>query len=262
MIVLALVACFAPATTTSASESGAIDPDDFLDAIAAYEEANPGDFVGAAALANSLGGEYEVSTDVDGVTTPEIASRRYAEGDLPSLQSMVFEDPNQVVIMAVPQNVFSVSISKARISGTTKTHVAGHWNWKDDFVGQGPPVDLATLQFSRKCGSLVEYKAATYKWNNVVTNRASLRNAGLSNFAPVWNIDARPSNFENQADHGYVRVRYDRSGCGTQAVQGAFIYEGNKASSISSVSIGWGFLTVGYSGHQWDIQNSTAAVTL
>ena len=219
--------------------------------------------MGANDLVKSLGGTYKVATSLTGVTSPAQAQVAFNSVDGPSsspLMAAASVGPSAVVPLSIPTTSFVVSITATRLSGTTKTQVDGKWNWKDDFVGQGDPYDIAALQFSSGCGTMGSYAASTYKWDGTLTSQATLRDAGVATHVPLWNIDAYPVGFVNLADHGTVRVRYDRSGCGT--VQTAFAYNGNKAASLTSVSVGWGLLSVNLSGSSWELQKSTGALTL
>lgn len=154
-----------------------------------------------------------------------------------------------------------MSVVSSSHPATGVISVSGHWNWRDDFVGQGPPFDIAALQFSSGCGEFLSHSSATYKWDGTSTNRGTLRHTGVGTNSPLWNIDAQVSGFENYADNGVVATTYDKGAC-TGTVQAAFTYEGNIGGSLTSVSVGWGVLSVNYSGGDLKLQKSSAATTL
>lgn len=205
-------------------------------------------------LAEELGGEVTVSTNISGPTTPENATQVQASVDTSPA-------PGEVSPAAIPDDGFVVGIATSRHPASTVASVSGTWNWRDDFVGQGPPVDIAALRFSSNCVQYGSTSASTYRYDNVSTGRASLRSAGVGSGGPIWNIADGVSGFVNYTDHGTVTQSVDLAGC-SGAMQAAFDYEANIGGSVSSVSIGWGALSVNYGSQSTVLQKSTAATTL
>lgn len=64
--------------------------------------------------------------------------------------------------------------------------------------------------------------------------------------APIWNVDAITSGFENQVDRGTFQVPYNKASCGSTPVQAAFDSEGNQGGAITSVSASFAGLSVSY----------------
>ncbi|MBF4462867.1 MULTISPECIES: hypothetical protein [unclassified Rathayibacter] len=66
----------------------------------------------------------------------------------------------------------------------------------------------------------------------------------MTSNAAVWEVNAAVSGFVNSADTGRVSVTWDTSGC-TDALQAAFIYEGNQGGALDSISARFGALSLG-----------------
>lgn len=240
--------------TASTGESETVNAETFHQKVNEYALAHPGDFEGLNALAEELGGELTVSTSWTGPTTPETATRVQESIDAP-------DTSGEISPAAIPTDAFVVSVATARHPASTVASVSGTWNWRDEFVGQGPPVDIAALRFSDSCVIYGANAVSTYRWDNVSTDRGTLRSAGVGTGGPVWNIDAQVSGFANYADHGTVTQSVDLKEC-SGTVQTAFDYEGNDGGSVLSVSLGWGGLSVGYSNPDAVLQKSSAAATI
>ncbi|OUE18900.1 hypothetical protein BFL36_12730 [Clavibacter michiganensis] len=140
--------------------------------------------------------------------------------------------------------------------------VTGSVNWRDDFAGQGAPVDIAALRFSTNCGTLSDLTSTSTSVSGVATDRTTLRDAGVGTNAPIWNVDAITDGFENQVDRGSFQATYDVSTCGTTPVQAAFDYEGNQRGVITSVSASFAGLTVGYDNPGLTLRKSTQPITV
>lgn len=169
--------------------------------------------------------------------------------------------------MAWPAKAFTASVAVVTTGPTDSTvSIAGAWNWKDDFVGQGSPVDIAAILISKSCGTWGSYAASTKKWNGTATSgRTSLRSGGVGSAGPIWNIIDGVSNFENYVDNGVVSAVYNRSACSAsekKTIQGEFVYEGNAGGSLISVSAGWGGFGVSYSNHDHSQTRSSGAKTV
>ncbi|MFT2691033.1 hypothetical protein [Clavibacter zhangzhiyongii] len=114
-------------------------------------------------------------------------------------------DPKGVVRPAAdfPDDVFTVNIVTGTVGDTVI--VTGSVNWRDDFAGQGAPVDIAALRFSTNCGTLSDLTSSSTSVSGVSTSRTTLRDAGVGTNAPIWNVDAITDGFENQVDRGASR---------------------------------------------------------
>lgn len=195
-----------------------------------------------------------VSTSVTGVTTPEIATAVANTDENDTAGSEI--EPQDI-----PPDAFVVSIASARHPASTVASVTGAFNWRDEFIGQGSPVDLAALRFSDPCVIYGGTWASTYTWEGVATNRAYLRSAGVGTGGPVWNIADWIASFINFTDNGVITQSVDLAEC-AGTVQAAFDYEGNVGSSILSVSLAWGGLSVTYGSGTSAMQLSSGAVAI
>lgn len=214
-----------------------------------FVHANPADVEGFTKLAESLGGQVRSSSStlyVDQV--PGLSEELRSQSSSGSTQG------------DFPQDVFTVNIRVGSV-GKTKI-VTGSFDWRDNFAGQASPYDIAALRFSSGCGGPSSLSSSTKSVRGVVTDLASLRDAGVGTNAPMWNVDARTIAFENQADTGGFSAVFDMSKCGTQTVRAAFDYEGNQGGSLVSASAGWGGLSVSYSSPGLTLRKSTQAVSL
>ncbi len=148
------------------------------------------------------------------------------------------------------------------IASGTGVRLTGTWDWRDDFVGQGDPFDVAALQFTADCFTeLGWYEQSAATWDGTPTAPPTLRSSGVGSNEAVWNVDARPVGFENLADNGVVSVIIDAYTCEEGArLGGAFAYEANVGGSLTGVSVGWGFLSVSYSGGTDSSQLSTEPI--
>ncbi|GAA3733520.1 hypothetical protein [Salinactinospora qingdaonensis] len=245
---------FIPAAVASAETSVQVSADEFHERVEAYQAENPKDYVGLEKLVESLGGEFSVSTSITGETSAEEAMAINSEFDGQ-------EAPSGMATQSWPSDAFVVSVASSQHPSSPSASVSGYWNYRDDFVGQGSPYDIAALRFSDSCGQYSSYNAQTYNYQGTTTNRATLRSAGVGTSGPAWNIEDGVSGFVNYTDNGYVSVRYDLSECGG-TVQAAFDYEGNNGGSVLSVSAGWGGLSVSYSNPGLTLQKSSTATTL
>lgn len=254
----AALASQAPGTSAAMATPGANDA--ILDrAFSRYVHEHPGDWIGAADLVESLGGSIAISGDDGVLITPEAATAAF--------RSMDGDDNERVTPYAWPSTAFTVAVAVVTSGPTDSTvSIAGGWNWKDNFIGQGSPVDIASIMVNKSCGTWGSYSATTKKWNGVATKgRASLRSGGTGTAGPVWNIADGVSNFENQVDNGTVSAVYTRSGCSAaekKSIQAEFVYEGNDGGSVVSVSAGWGGFQVSYSNPGASQTRSSGAETV
>ncbi|MFK5691365.1 hypothetical protein ACI3EY_17035 [Ornithinimicrobium sp. LYQ92] len=231
------------------SDGEGITAEEFHDAIADYRLENPQDIEGLESLVVSLGGDVSISTSASGPT-----DGRTANADMRN-------DPSEMGALDFPTDAFVVSIVSASHPASTTADISGHWNWRDDFVGQGAPVDIAALQLSSGCGQFLSHSSATYTYDGTSTNRGTLRESGVGTNSPTWNIDDAVSNFTNYADNGVVAVTYDKSDC-SGVVQAAFTYEGNNGGSLTGVSVGWGIMNVTYNSPNLFLQKSSSPTTI
>lgn len=229
----------APSGMATAADTTGISEASFVKKVQAYAIAHPGDIEGFEALVEELGGTSD--SDSQTLYQSDIPGSVQARGNFPS-------------------DVFTVSIVRGSV-GTAKV-VTGSVNWRDNFAGQSAPLDFAALRFSSGCGTMSQHQAATYNLRGAKTNRATLRSAGVGTNAPIWNVNATTTAFENQADRTSVTVVYETKNCGSTKVQAAFDYEGNQGGSVVSVGAGWGGLSVGYNNVGLELTKSTGAITL
>jgi prepilin-type processing-associated H-X9-DG protein len=202
--------------------------------------------VGLDRLSKRLTGQgTRVSINGDGEVTPEHA------------QAVLDGKHSGLTRAAFPSDAFDVYVTYVPLAqGSRQLTVYGQWDWRDDFVGQAAPEDIASLQFSYPdCVRHGNLAANTGMWDGSVTNRATLRDAGVSSKAPIWNIHDGTSGFANLTDNGCVTSTLNAANCtvgGPAQVGIAFAYEANRGGSVVSVSAGFGALSVGYS-NQGDV---------
>jgi hypothetical protein len=215
---------------------------------------NPQDIVGLNKLSQKLTGQsVRVSLNNEGEVSPE-HGQAVLSGESTGIQPMAF-----------PSDAFNVFVTYVPLAqGSRQLKVYGQWNWRDDFVGQGAPEDLASLQFTYPdCVRHGNLLANTGKYEGTVTNRATLRDAGVGSKSPIWNIADGTSGFANLTDNGYVTSTLNAANCtvgGPAQVGIAFSYEANRGGSIASVSVGWGFLNIGYNSQSDVLRKSSQPI--
>lgn len=254
--VVATACCAAIGLPAAATGPGADSTERFHDRFALFVKENPGDYTGLAALVEGMGSTLDIKLYGVGEVEPEVAQAAYDAMDGQELLSDGTISP-----MAWPTDAFTVGLATSQAPGSATVSITGTWNFRDDFLGQGPPVDIASIAISQGCGTWSGYYANTYRYDGVSTNRASLRSGGVGTTGPAWNINDTISNFMSYADHGTVGAVYDLTHC-SGAVQTEFVYEGNDGGSVVNVSLGWGAFTVTYSNPGQTMQKSTGAKTL
>lgn len=165
--------------------------------------------------------------------------------------------------LSIPPDAFIVTVQTYADTAGGAVTLLGSWDWRDDFVGQGDPMDVAAIQMTAPdCVELSEIDAAAAFYDEDLGPAPTLRSSGLAGDGVVWNVDARPIGFENQADHGVATVTADMQNCanGTARIGAAFTYEANTGGSVIGVGAGWGAFSVSYSGASDTLQKSTAPV--
>lgn len=243
----------APAANAASAE---LTHDEFMAQIDAYQAENPGDYVGLEQLVESIGGEFKISTNATGPTTAEGAEQVLAENATVPEGELL-----SAAAGTLPQDSFTVAVTSFRQGTSPIVDVTGSWDWRDDFAGQTDPRDVASLGFSSSCGTRSNFRAHTEDLNGSSTSTTSLYDSGVTSDAAVWEVNAAVSGFVNSADTGRVSVTWDTSGC-ADALQAAFIYEGNQGGALDSISASFGALSLGYSGSTLALQKSTAPITL
>lgn len=265
---VAVVAAVLLATSGSTHALAAERPkdSDFQVAVNSFADKHPGDLTGLQQLVHSLGGEFQVSS-----TVSSSSSARAVEADIKDFVADDGRNSNAAkdseagefgVTGNFRSDVFAVTIWSASNASGTSAVVSGQTNWRDNFAGQAAPFDIGSIQFNRTCGTLSGHNVVTRTYAGKRTYGSTLRDAGVSNGAPVWNIDSRSVGFVNTADTARVSVTYNRSGCGSSTIQASYTYEGNQGGSLVGVSAGWGGLSVSYSNPGLTLQKSTGALTL
>lgn len=243
----ALGAC-ALLAPTAAAASPKVNESEFIAQVTAYANEHPADVEGFQELVRQLGG------------TSTASSQTLRLDEVPGLDPSTLQVGGVTTLGNFPSDVFTVNIVSGSV-GATKI-VTGSFNWRNNFAGQAAPLDFAALRFSSGCGTMTGHTSATKNLRGVSTNRATLRSAGVGTNAPIWNVNATTSGFENQADVGAFTVKYNTTGCGTKKVQAAFDYEANQGGSVISVGAGWGGLSVSYNGVGLELTKSSNAITI
>jgi hypothetical protein len=123
-------------TTQATGRPSGHDPSRFAQLVNQYAAGHPNDFVGLDALIFAHTGRHMTvqvnkSRPLSAAAAQQIwdsprASRKAASGDY-------------------PVDVFDVALST--FPADDGIGYMGSWNWRDDFVGQGEPFDIANLQF-------------------------------------------------------------------------------------------------------------------
>lgn len=198
---------------------------------------------------------------IDGVLTAQEATRildaQAAEREQAAEEREAAAARGEVTTQAIPLNAFSVAFAfvPRPNAGYTTTAGYGTWNLDNSHSGGGAPHDVATMQFDLgSCVWLGDVYAETYMNtapdDTMDTGAWALRDSGVTSDAPVIVIDDSwdPGLPLRMADRGYMLTNLNL-GCGPTEIRGAFTYEHNEGGgAIANVSVGWGFLTVGYSG--------------
>ncbi|MFE7503797.1 hypothetical protein [Promicromonospora sp. NPDC057488] len=222
-----------------------------------YMRANPGDWEGAAALVESYGGSINISDGTGRSVTPDEAA------DLSNRLPSGVAGP-----LDWPANAFTTLVSVVDLGSfdPNTVQIYGEWNWRDDFIGQGSPEDIASLQLNKNCGTYSNYFGSAATWNGFfTTDRLSLRSGGTGTAGPVWNVYDQVSNFENLTDRGMLGVDYDISSCPAnvkESLQAETLFEGNDGGTVVSVSIAWGLINIGYNSPGFSQTRSSGAASV
>jgi hypothetical protein len=171
---------------------------------------------------------------------------------------------NDIGILAVPTNAFSVSLTLLYDLYLNRV-ATGFWNFRDDYVNGSAPDDVATVQSNLggncfRTGALVlrayDYTGANYSGQTYISD-------GGVNGSPIMGIRDRASGFRLLTDNGYLRVTYNRTnraGCSSVQLGAAFQYEHNQDGSGGfSASAGWGFFNISYSNSGSTLRKGTPA---
>lgn len=237
----------APVTAAHAADAASTPTEDaFAARVSDYANAHPADVQGLEALITSLGGKAQSTSST--LTTNEV----------PGLAAR--PSGGATTLANFPSNVFTVNVVTGTVGDTVI--VTGSVNWRDDFAGQAAPFDIAALRFSSSCGTLSNLTSSSKSVSGASTSRTSLRDSGVGSNAPIWNVDAITSGFENQVDRGTFQARYNKASCGSTKVQAAFDYEGNQGGAITSVSASFAGLSVSYNSPGLTLRKSTQPVTI
>lgn len=232
--------------------------DEFDAYVKQYRLANPHDLIGLNDIIVEHTGQ-EMTTSING-SQPRTSAEAQELYDSLRAQSSIAPE-GTMGIAAIPTDSFVVMVQAYNSTTGNGVVIMGSWDWRDDFVGQGDPVDLAAIQINAPdCVMYDDYDAAAGTWDGSIGNDPTLRNAGLDGNA-VWNVDAVPVGFENQADRGLVTLTAYTHNCPNGAnVGAAFTYEANKGAGVLGVGVGWGILSVSYNGSADVLQKSSEPV--
>jgi hypothetical protein len=237
-------------TSQAAANTPKHEPSKYLQMVNRYASDHPNDFVGLDALVFAHTGQHLiVQVNGSGPLSAESAQREWSKARV----------ARKIASGDYPTDAFDVALSRFPTDGDGIGFM-GSWNWRDDFVGQGEPFDIANLQFDiPECATTTSYAAAAGKWDGTSTEAPTLRDANIVGHSPLWNVDARVSDFENSADSGYVMATVDLWDCaGDVRVGGAFAYEGNIGGQLTNISAGYGLLNISYAGNDRKLQKSSA----
>lgn len=225
--------------------------------ITAYQEAHPDDLAGLERLAEKHTG-MKMEVLVEGVD--EVLTGEQAQPYIDAEKAKQKEPKGDVGTAAIPTDAFNVGIYTTPLAGPPPTkRVTGRWNYRDNWAGQAAPHDFGSVGLRvPDCMQLSDYVVTTYTYNNTRTNLGYLKSSNLANDAPIWGVNDYTSGFVSQADNGYMNVTL-KNYCGaTKSLAAAFEYEANQGSSVTSVSAGWGFLSISYGGSNSHLQKGTA----
>ncbi len=266
LVVIAASASAAVATsaTDRTTRSDDVSEQEFDARFAEYVAEHPGDWAGLNRLVDSMGGPLQVAGEGGARISPD------SLGHLDLFTPMAGENvlDAQMGIQAWEPNAFSVVMAWG-LSGPDDSTVSltGAWDFRDDLLYQGAPEDIGGLSVSEDCGLWGGYTAATWKGGSTVTeyDLVSLRESGIGERGPVWNVQDSVKDFVNQADSGATSAVYDTSTCTASEksqLQASYAYEGNDGGSVLGVSIGWGAFTVSYENKGNTQKHSTGAITI
>jgi hypothetical protein len=236
--------------------------------IIAYQDAHPDDLVGLDALVRKYTSK-SIQVGFSGMKAALNASeaeshlRAWHASKSASRSSDALATPGSTVSpMALPSNTFTAWIVETPLVGPpAQARYNGRWDFKDSFAGQSSPVDVAALEFDMpSCMHMVNHGVSTYSVTGTNTRLGSLRTANVAAKAPIWNIADRTSGFQNLADHGAAGVTIQKYCTGSTDVAADFSYEFNQGGSVISVTAGWGFLSVSYSGTDQHLQKGSSII--
>lgn len=165
------------------------------------------------------------------------------------------EPEPDMMAASLPGNLFNVSTSWADWYEGGSQHIAlyGRWNYRDDVVGSGNPLDAAGLVargFKKKCFQTVDSGIITQSSDGSHTDLGWIRNAKRQQ--TVFEVQDRTSNHRLLTDMGFTWIVFKRkpgsSGCGSD-MRGKFFHEHNQGGKKGT----WSFtltlsgLTINYS---------------
>lgn len=268
-VAAAMIGAFLASAMPSQASSNSTSIRDVRNAeIIAYQDAYPDDLVGLDALVRKYTGK-SIQVGFSGMKGALNASQAESH-----LRAWLASEPvsqsgaalavhgSAVTPMALPSNTFTAWIVETPLMGPpAQARYNGRWDFKDSFAGQSSPVDVAALEFDMpSCMHMINHSVSTFSVTGVNTGLGSLRTANVAAKAPIWNIADRTSGFQNLADRGSAGVTVQKYCTGSTSVAADFSYEFNQGGSVISVTAGWGFLSVSYSGTHQHLQKGSSII--
>jgi hypothetical protein len=226
----------------------------------AFKAAHPDDYVGLSDLIVRLGGS-PIKMSVSGV--PGTLSATEA-------QSVLTNHAGTITPFGVPNDAFNVAVAVYQsFSPAGGRVVEGQWDFRNDYVNGSNPDDVATISTNGAggCQRVYSITRRAWDWDNVdYSGRTYTKDGGVSTNSPLIGVADATSGFRLLTDHGKISVTYApaNSGCSNKEIGAEFIYEHNQDGGGGwSATVGWGFLSVQYSGSGVSaLQKSTSPVYL
>lgn len=208
-----------------------------------FVESHPGEYAAQDQLAQELFGS-RLYVQFEGLER-EVTGER---------ASVIVDDTK--TMGGLPPDIFAASISRSSIS--SGMWVGGHTTFRSDWAGQAAPYDVGSLQFSApSCVTLNSHAIATSPRSSL----GFLSDANVGAKSPIWKVNDYMSGFVMQAKNITASVVLKKSGCsGSQSISSAWRYEANQSGSLSSISAGFGFLSISYSGSTLSVQKSSSVM--
>lgn len=223
--------------------------------VEAYRRAHPGDLDGLDKLQQSLGAEpmkvYMVGADgpVDAVEAERLLS--------------VSSESSSGLAAAVPVDAFDVFLAVSRFDDpyVNQVNAVGSWNYRDDYVNGSAPDNISSLASESTCYNVTNtYLTARDYQGNDNSGLMYVSGGGL-NGTTVAGIRDATSGFALLTDNGEHSTWYEAPpGCFDFRAE--YRLEHNQdGGGISSVSAGFGFLTITYDSGPATLQKATGVVS-
>jgi hypothetical protein len=227
-----------------------------------YASENPTDYLGIDQVARREFGTplrftlNGVHGEVSAVIAQQILDDRHR-------RRQVWAASQQGRESAPPVDAFTVGFFWAPTTGGVG-FATGTWDFRDNYVNGSAPDNIGTIGVQlNDCLQIgrTTITARYYDGRPAGPNVAYVRDAGL-NGSPVVGVRDQTSAFQQNADNGAVTTTVEKKkGCGPTSTRGQFIYEHNQdGGSILNISVGFGLLSISYSGGTTSLQKSAGPV--